>query len=174
MSALLWKNRSPWKGPLRGTRSNGPREQAETHVTPDFLPLSRTKEICLKKEAACAGRRKVTRNFESVLVIDNAPIRLCAATMVARPCEFPERADRASGLPPRVHQIVMFARGSTLKVLARGEYPRFTEQCGDRARSCLKSPQWPKATHIATIAEGLPVRGEGPRRKGVSCVTGLT
>ena len=83
----------PRKEPLLGTRSNGPREQAETHATLDFLPLSIVEDVCLKKAAACAGCREVTRNFESVLVIDNAPIRLLGATVAAPSCEFPERFD---------------------------------------------------------------------------------
>ena len=90
-----------------------PEQIATRHRTRDCVSLWIV-DALLKRRRPVTGRREVTRNFESVLVIDNAPIRLCAATMVARPCEFPERADRASGLPPRVHQIVMFARGSTL------------------------------------------------------------
>ena len=81
MAVAVWSPRQRYygkSGPLQGTaswhESYGPREQAETHATPYFIPLSISEKFVQKGGGLC-GPPKVTRNFESVLVIDDAPIR---------------------------------------------------------------------------------------------------
>ena len=96
MSALILKKRSLGRDRFVAREVTARVEQAATrHRTPDFVPLS-IADANTQKGGGLCGPPKVTRNFESVLVIDDAPIRLLIATVAAPSCEFPERDDSRS------------------------------------------------------------------------------